>query len=547
MTNPQLDITNKTLNISSSKQPDNYTGAALGLTLLSLILRLVGLGSRPLWFDEVISVVYARQDFSTLVALNSGDNHPIGYYLTLKGWITLFGSSDATVRLLSVGPGVAAVWLVWLVGRKLFPGEPRIALMATGLAALSPFQIYFSQEARNYSSMEFFVLAAIWFGLRAYEDNRWANWIGLGLCGVLGLLCNLTTAFYIAALGLLPLWQARRYWQNGVLPRLFITGAGAGLLSALALLPKLTSRLDVIKGNFWIPTPNPLLILRSFYTFIFGAIEMERFVTAFALALIIFIFTFGTALPACYRQLKQREDGGLLRTVWLLLGPLLLVTIVSLLFQSLYLDKALIACAPFYYLLIAWSIFQPDAKRKVARGRWLIASVPVLVAILLALASLPDLYDGTIAPVYIARYDATRINQYLQQNSQPGDVVASATDITWLPLAYYGPNQTPPRYPIKEYPYPNIFPLLLEKMNSEFVPRDDFARRFLAKRLWVVFEVNAAENTLKSPPRPADLSGEIDWFHSPDWQRELLTRYDKQYQRLQAVALDRVILVLYQL
>ncbi|NWJ98492.1 MAG: glycosyltransferase family 39 protein [Chloroflexi bacterium] len=523
------------------------TKTALALILVGSLLRLIGLGARPLWFDEVISAVYAQQDFANLVALNSGDNHPIGYYLALKGWITLFGNSETVIRLLSVATGVAALVLVWLIGRRLFPAEPYLALVALALTAFSPFQIYFAQEARNYSFMECFVLATIWFGLAAFENNRWLNWLGLGICGVLGLVSNLTTAFYLVALGLLPLFQTRRYWQNGVLVRLLLTGVGTGLVSGLILLPKLLGRLDAIKGNFWIPQINLLLILHTFYAFIFGAVEIEQFVWALALGVLILSTTLWAVLPACYRQLTKfgLDKSGLLCTLWLLFGPMILIIVVSLLFQPLYLDKALIGCAPFYYLLIAWAIFRPDLKSK-AGGRKLITALPVIVSVLLALASLPNLYNGTIAPLYIARYDAVRINDYLSQNYQPGDVVATATDIAWLPLAYYNPNQLPPKYPLKEYPYPNIFPLLVEKMGSEFGPRDEFPQRFGAKRLWVVFEVSTPEKSLKEPPHPADLSGEINWLHSYDWQRDLLAHYERQYQRLQAVALDRVILVLYQ-
>jgi len=36
----------------------------------------------------------------------------------------------------------------------------------------------------------------------------------------------------------------------------------------------------------------------------------------------------------------------------------------------------------------------------------------------LALAALPDLYTGTINPLYIARYDASRVNRYLNEQSR---------------------------------------------------------------------------------------------------------------------------------
>ncbi len=522
-----------------------YTWVAIVLLTVGLALRLIGLGARPLWFDEVISAVYARQKFSLLLALNSGDNHPVGYYLALKGWLKIFGESETTIRLLSVLPAVGALWFIWRIGRRLFPSEPRLALVALALAVFSPFQIYFGQEARNYSLLEFFSLAAVWFWLGGLTNNRWWDWLGLGICGVLGLVCNLTMAFYLIVLGLYPLFKARHYWQSGILPRLLITGFGTGLISGLALLPKLTSRLSVIKGNFWIPPPNPLLMLRTFYAFLFGASEPERFGLDFGLSFLILLFSLGPALFVLLSRQRRGQLSGLPLTLWLLFGPIGLITLISLLFQPLYLDKALIGCAPFYYLLLAWAIFRPDANPR--RGRMIVTALPLLAAMLLAISNLPLIYNGTIAPAYIARYDAVRVNDYLDQHAEPGDVVATASDITWLPLQYYGPSQFPPKFTLKEYPYPNVFPLLLETLGSDFMPRDEFRQKQKANRLWVVFEVSATGSEIKAAAHPVDLSGKINWFHSDDWQQELLDHYDSRYQRLNAIALDRVILVLYQL
>ncbi len=511
---------------------------ALALTGLGLALRLIGLGARPFWFDEAISAVYARQDLETLFRLNAGDNHPPGYYLALKGWIGLFGTDDGVLRLLSVLPGVAAIWLVWRIGRRLFPLAPRIALVATALTALSPFQIYFSQELRNYSTLEFFVLLATLCWLRALDHNRWFDWVGLGLAGTLGLLCNFTTAFYLAGLSLYPLFRARHYWQTGRLSRLIATDALTGLVSGLLLLPKLSSRLETIKGNFWIPAPDVLIVLRTFYTFIFGAIQAERFVAAFGLALVIFsivVAQVGTGLI-------KSADPGLRLSVWLLVAPLGLIIIISLAFQPLYLDKALIACSPHYYMLIGWAIFRPERKRA---GGWLLAGVPTALAILLALAALPDLYTGTLNPLYIARYDANRVNRYLNEQARPGDLVVTATDISWLPLVYYNPGLAPTKSPLKDYPYPNIFPALVKQLGSEWPTEAEIGSR--ARRVWVVFELNAAENSLHDPPRPAELTADSNWLHSPDWQRDTLRWFDSHYRRVSATALDRLALVLYEI
>lgn len=536
---------------------ENPARLALALTIVGASLRLLGLGARPLWFDEAISTVYAQQDVATLLQLNAGDNHPPGYYLGLKFWLTIFGSGETALRLFSVLPGVAAIWLVWLIGRRLFAPNAKIGLFATAFMALSPFQIYFSQEVRNYAIMEFAVLLAVWFWLRALEKNRWAAWLGLTLAGTLGLVCNFTTAFYLLALGLYLVFNFRTNWQNGLLLRLFSAGAATGLLSAIFLWPKLSGRLETIKGNFWIPAPDLLVILRTFYTFVFGAIQVERFVIAFLLAFVLLIIVLAQVLPYLWAFFKTGNSSpsadasnpptadpnlqSVLRTSWLLFGPILLVAIVSWFFQPLYLDKALLACAPFYYLLIGWAIFRTDRKR---RGGWILAGVPAVCGLLLALAGLPDLYSGTINPLYIARYDAPRINAYLQAQSRPDDIVLTATDISWLPLVYYNRSPAPPRYAIKEYPYPNIFPDLIKTLGSEWYSQERALQH--QGRLWVVFELNAPESSLQAAPRPAETGGEINWLHSPDWQKSRLAWFDTNFSRVKAETLDRVMLVLYE-
>lgn len=554
------EINLETTTSSSSQQPASfrrYGLTALALTLLGLILRLLGLGSRPLWFDEIISVIYASQDVPTLIALNSGDNHPVGFYLTLKGWITLFGDSTTVVRLLAVGPGVVAIWLTWLIARRLFPSKPQIGLVAVGLMAGSPFQIYFSQEVRNYSFLEMYVLAAIWFWLRGLEQNDWPDWIGLGLATALGLAFNLTTAFYLVPLGLFMLTGLGRYWRNGRLLRFGLVLAGGGALASVVLLPKL-NRLGAIKGNFWVPTPDLLIVLRTFYTFIFGTVPANLFVIAFGLAFVILILVIvqiGIGLVSLVARLRDSSYSRSLSrnshsnntnfwlTVWLLWGPLLLIFGVSLVFQPIYLDKALIGCAPFYYILLGWTIFRPGQEKKIA-GRLLAFGTPVALAVLLALVSLPQLYTGVINPLYIARYDAPRIDQYLASRYRSGDVIATATDISLLPLIYYQQPKLP-TYQIAEYPYPNVFPALLDRVGSAFVPQANFAQQY--KRVWLVFEVNSPENLLNAPPRPADLSVKPDWFHSPTEQQATLDWFNARYQRLDAVYLDRVMLVLYEL
>ena len=84
----------------------------------SFILRLIAI-NQSLWLDEAIGAMAAR-DFSFFGILNNFpkfDNHPPLYYLLLKGWTSLFGFSEISLRFPSIIFGVATVYFTYLTAR----------------------------------------------------------------------------------------------------------------------------------------------------------------------------------------------------------------------------------------------------------------------------------------------------------------------------------------------------------------------------------------------------------------------------------------------
>ncbi|HID28697.1 MAG TPA: hypothetical protein EYP19_01685, partial [Desulfobacterales bacterium] len=116
------------------------------ITLLALALRLYRLDGQSFWADEMSSLVSAAKPVPRLLHDISNEIHPPGYHLTLKAWVGIFGIGEAGVRSLSVFFGLALVLLTYLIGRRI-SGE-WAGLVAAFLAAISPFQVYYSQEAR---------------------------------------------------------------------------------------------------------------------------------------------------------------------------------------------------------------------------------------------------------------------------------------------------------------------------------------------------------------------------------------------------------------
>ncbi|MHB1319014.1 MAG: glycosyltransferase family 39 protein, partial [Anaerolineae bacterium] len=122
--------------------------ALIALLALSLGLRLYRLDSQSLWNDEGTSVALAQRDVATILRNAADDIHPPLYYLTLRGWVRAFGVTEFAVRSLSVLMGVLVVGGTYLLARQLLSST--CALLAALFAALSPFQVYYSQEARMY-------------------------------------------------------------------------------------------------------------------------------------------------------------------------------------------------------------------------------------------------------------------------------------------------------------------------------------------------------------------------------------------------------------
>ncbi|GIW48508.1 MAG: membrane protein [Deltaproteobacteria bacterium] len=130
--------------------------------LVGAFLRIYRIGEKSLWLDEAMSVWFARHPIIEIVSVQpASDVHPPLYYLLLGLWIRVFGDGESEVRLLSAFFGVFSIPLLFLIANDLF--GKTVALISALVLSLSPFHIYYSQEARMYTMVTFFVLLSVFF------------------------------------------------------------------------------------------------------------------------------------------------------------------------------------------------------------------------------------------------------------------------------------------------------------------------------------------------------------------------------------------------
>src|SRR5512138_1338271 len=120
-----------------------FNAKIAAILFLGLCVRLLGILSRPIWYDEAFAVLFSEKGLSAMlygtltpVAGGAADIHPLLYYSTLNIWMALFGQTVFAVRLWSVVLGVATVGMMYVLTRELF--SEKTALAAAFITAVAP-------------------------------------------------------------------------------------------------------------------------------------------------------------------------------------------------------------------------------------------------------------------------------------------------------------------------------------------------------------------------------------------------------------------------
>lgn len=156
------------------------------ILVISLLLRLPGL-NQSLWLDEAISAnVAGNYSYREIVEkFSPADFHPPGYYWTLKGWTTVFGTSEIGLRSLSVASSLVTIYIIYLIG-GVWPAI---------LTGLNPLLLYYSQEARMYSLVTMWLILALYF----FKNKKW---LGFNLMAFLSFMTFYGSVFLLAAMAL---------------------------------------------------------------------------------------------------------------------------------------------------------------------------------------------------------------------------------------------------------------------------------------------------------------------------------------------------------
>jgi len=192
--------------------------AVAGLTLAAFGLRIFHLDATGLWADELATVQFATMPLGPLLsALAAHEPHPPFYYLLIKVLQRALQDNDLIIRLPSAVASTMIVPATFGLARRIVGSIP--GLVAAGLVALSPFLVWYGQEARVYAILALFSVIAtyrLWIALTNNSVRAWALY-------ALALALTIETHYFaMAVVGLhgvaILAWpMSRREKRRGVL------------------------------------------------------------------------------------------------------------------------------------------------------------------------------------------------------------------------------------------------------------------------------------------------------------------------------------------
>jgi len=229
--------------------------------LIGVSLRFFYLTSRELWYDEVLSLVYAAggreaygspgaipvalRDYATFLNLPAEstwsdtlhtfknilkgvrrDPHPPLFYLFLHLWMRLFGNGEVAIRSLVALVSIGAIAAAYGFGRMVL--GHRGGLLLAALLSTSPYYLFHSLNVRMYAPLVLWTIASAWAMLRLIDQqdegvpkNRLNHlfWNSLLIGSVAaGLLTQYLFAYWVVTLAVLAFCLDRRRWWRHALP-----------------------------------------------------------------------------------------------------------------------------------------------------------------------------------------------------------------------------------------------------------------------------------------------------------------------------------------
>ena len=179
----------------------------IAILLLGAGVRAYRLDYQSLWNDEILTALRSNKDLTQVLARRNLYNLVVHPFFRLR-------HQDYIVRLPSMIFGSLTILLLYFVLSNWFGRT--IGLIGAMIMAISPFHVWYSQEARTYALLLFLSLLSLWL-LQQLMKGRKNYWVTLGFIFSTSatLYCHLVAIAFVGFLWVSVLILVpRQKWKN---------------------------------------------------------------------------------------------------------------------------------------------------------------------------------------------------------------------------------------------------------------------------------------------------------------------------------------------
>ena len=268
------------------------------------------------WFDPAIPF-WAR--------ISWHDHPPLVFWIQHL-FLLIFGESNFAFRLPSALLGILSVWLLYLVGRRLYGSQ--VGILAALILAATLNHVYISRVGMQEAYVIFFLLAASYLFLRSLGKDTYLIWTGIALG--LGLLVKYSSFVLVPIfLGYLLFFKReyfgnRKFWLAAALVLLILTPVIVYNFKLYQRVGHFDFQLSYIFGNspeYWKVAPGKEIgtLYERFRSFVPRLVASNSW---------FLLSGFVLALAAFWRRLFEDFRGTLARHAFLLFSFLFLVVLL---------------------------------------------------------------------------------------------------------------------------------------------------------------------------------------------------------------------------
>ncbi len=321
------------------------------ISLFGALIRLYGLGFKPLWFDEAVLYWIARSgSLRSILSQNAINNSAPPLFAFLLNLTQKIGDSETVLRLLPWFGGVLAIPAIYFLARQFLERTP--AYLVTFVVAIATSQVTYSQQLREYSWT--FLTATIILALfvKQLQTHTWNNLALLTMAMSAGIFLQYGLALLILALNivyLVDLYSRKDDFRGFLLIQWIISqsivlGAVVGVYFAalrrqmvigFGITPTSTYLPDAywdgsIKSLFMLAVNNTGdILLFAYPTFVFAlvvamgvffALRDRHYKTALMMFAFPILLTFLAACARLYPYAGFRQDIFLLPMLYVFFG-----------------------------------------------------------------------------------------------------------------------------------------------------------------------------------------------------------------------------------